>query len=168
MTCSTCNTDAFLHCVLCHKSYCVEHKCSHLADLIEDYENEPRSYSDEHMPILRTSDGEVADEYVQPDTPKRHWLSYGNIIAEMPDDKLRNAISRYKILIREMEQELLLRSKFSVQHSVQNSTVPRELRRKNVQIRTEYICGRIQKKIARLNSFDIQKLIIRLEALQHK
>lgn len=81
--------------------------------LKEGQENEPNKFEKTF-----SGGGELQQERIsgihgvsyENSTERRHWLSYGTIISSMPETKLREAISRYKYLIKELEQELLLRS----------------------------------------------------------
>lgn len=120
MTCHTCQGEAFLHCSLCRVAYCVEHKCEHLGDFEESYTYEETDRPTREV-ICETSERER----------RRHWLSYANILGDMSESKLREALARYKLLIKQIEEELVYRS-------ISSEQVPRQITRRSLQNQTDY------------------------------
>jgi hypothetical protein len=94
-----------------------------------------------------TNTGSDEEVYERIQTESRNWLSYSNIVGTMPDSKIREAIKRYKHLIREMEQELLLRSKIPTRYS--SKTYESSYKSKSRSITSE---SQISRKVDRLLS----------------
>lgn len=153
MICSVCHSEAFLHCSLCHVAYCIEHKCEHLGDFEDDYVNE-------EVGLQNTRSEDVGGNEEGPEH-RRHWLSYTNILGDMSEAKLREALSRYKLLIKQIEEELVYRSMSSEQ-------VPRQTTRRSLQNQTDYSDQGTRSSKRNIKIAKIARLILVLPKAQQR
>ena len=122
MKCFICQTDSFIFCSLCKRSFCPEHKCFHIGDLDQDDFLSEKSnnevgpegayhQSDEFRKFVfdNRNDGVFRKDRnnIQSETEKSdHWLSNRVIFSSLSEAKLLSEKKRYQTLIRLIEEEL--------------------------------------------------------------
>lgn len=161
MICSVCHSEAFIHCSLCRVAYCIEHKCEHLGDFEEDYVNE-------EVGLQNTRSEDVGGNEEGPEH-RRHWLSYANILGDMSEAKLREALSRYKLLIKQIEEELVYRTVSSNTCAIPNKS---QTRRPTLQTNQPHRSStmklyKVLQQITRLSVRQQRLIIEKLEALKN-
>lgn len=133
MKCFICQTDSFIFCSLCKRSFCPEHKCFHIGDLDQDdflseksnnevgpegayYQSDDYTMSDRDRDLFqqnRDNSEVVFDKNKVGEKRERadHWLSNRVIFSSLSEAKLLSEKKRYQTLIRLIEEEL--RSRYS-------------------------------------------------------
>lgn len=154
MKCFICQTDSFIFCSLCKRSFCPEHKCFHIGDLDQDDFLSEKSnnevgpegayhqsddfqkfvFDNRNDGVFRKDGNNIQNVEDEKRERADHWLSNRVIFSSLSEAKLLSEKKRYQTLIRLIEEELRSRYNPTFNSNNKNSQAFIQTRSSNASI----------------------------------